>query len=56
MIRDSILLQFTSGERDPAFSFHTCSKCIVMSTRISNAQDLKTELDVLLWEKSFTMA
>uniref|UniRef100_A0A1X7VYK5 Uncharacterized protein n=1 Tax=Amphimedon queenslandica TaxID=400682 RepID=A0A1X7VYK5_AMPQE len=29
---------------------------IAVYLRISNARDLKTELDVLLWEKSFTMA
>ena len=53
---DPILLKFTSMEADPALSFHTCSKCIVLSTRIANTKDLKFEFSVLLQEKSFTMA
>ena len=53
---DSIILDFTHKEYDPALSIHTCTKCIVLSTKIEKVQDLKMEIDILLQEKSFAMA
>ncbi len=53
---DSIWMNFTNKESDPAVSIHTCSKCVVLSTRIELLEDSMMEFDILLQDKSFTMA
>ena len=49
-------VHFTSLDTDPALSFHTCAKTIVISTKILNTEELKTGFNVLLQNRSFTMA
>ena len=56
IVCDCIKLEFSTNEFAPAISVSTCSKCIVLSKNIKNAEDLNMELSILLKEKSFTMA
>ncbi|XP_019857300.1 PREDICTED: uncharacterized protein LOC109585612 [Amphimedon queenslandica] len=56
LINDCIIVRFTSLDTDPPLSFHTCAKTIVISTKIVNTEELKAEFDVLIQDRSFTMA
>ena len=53
---DSILLKLTDNKMAPSFSFHTCARTIILSSRIEDHEGFKLELNVLMNEKSFTMA